>query len=416
MRHRAEMIHSEPLEYRSLPLALLLVCGAACSPSGPAVPANDRTEAPPAKTSQHAGQSFDHEVRLLFRVAACAGDEPVPAPIAATVDAHCQALRPYVANYRARYLARAQPFLTALQPKALPTTVVYPFGGGDLVTALTTYPALTEVTTLSLEHAGDPRRIVTADPQTLEESLQRLRKDMSGLLTQSDSTSENLMEMQRGQIPGQLAFFLVALAIHEQQPIGLRYFDIEADGQLHYLESAEIAKIEQDLAQRLHRSWESPDFSVAFSNMELSFRPGGGGAPRIHRHIAANLMDGPLKKDPRVLKYLERGGRVAAMTKAASYTLWSPNFSRIRNYLLANMEFMLSDSTGIPPQYAEKAGFLQNTYGDFDGPYLDANEKDAEDFRMLWESQPKRPLPFRYGYVDVKKRAHLLVTRRAEKP
>jgi hypothetical protein len=102
------------------------------------------------------------------------------------------------------------------------------------------------------------------------------------------------------------------------------------------------------------------------------------------------------------------------MTKAASYTLWNPNFSRIRSYLLENMAFMLSDSTGIPPQYAEPAHFTQETYGSFAGPFLDANTKDGDDFRQLWKSQPFRPLPFRWGYLDSERRPHLVVTRRVE--
>ena len=105
---------------------------------------------------------------------------------------------------------------------------------------------------------------------------------------------------------------------------------------------------------------------------------------------------------------------MTAMTKAASYTLWNPNFSSIRGYLLDNMAFMLSDSTGIPPQYAAPAHFTQDTYGRFAGPFLDANMRDADDFRMLWDSQPHRPLPFRYGYLDAENRPHLVVTRRAE--
>ena len=31
----------------------------------------------------------------------------------------------------------------------------------------------------------------------------------------------------------------------------------------------------------------------------------------------------------------------------------------------------------------------------------------------MWEQQPKRPLPFRYGYTDILRANHLLVTRRA---
>lgn len=369
--------------------------------------------AAPASASQD-GQDFTREVRLLYRTVACAGSEEIPAELATAVEAHCKALRPLIAAYREKYVAGAQPFLESLQPRGLPATVVYPFGGGDLLSALTTYKDLREVTTLSLEHSGDPRRIVGIDAKQLEESLLRVRKGVSGLLWLSDSTSETLMQLQRGDIPGQLAFFLIALAVHGQEPVGLRYFRIESDGSLDYLTQQDIAELEGETARQLNSVWKSPDFGVAFSNSELLFRPRAkSGAARVHRHIAANLMDGPLAKDPRVLEHLERKGPVSALTKAASYTLWSKNFSRIRRYLLAHMELMISDSTGIPPQYAAPAGFVQDAYGKFEGPFLESNPKDSEDFCALWASQPKRELKFRYGYVDVLLRNHLLVTRRA---
>jgi hypothetical protein len=96
--------------------------------------------------------------------------------------------------------------------------------------------------------------------------------------------------------------------------------------------------------------------------------------------------------------------------------MWNSGFSKIRNYLLANMEFMLSDSTGIPPRYAQKAGFEVLAYGQFDAPFLPAPEAEAQDLLALYAAQPKRELNFRYGYPDLHSHHHLLVTRKPEAP
>jgi hypothetical protein len=398
----------------------LAVAGYACARSDAGVPASPQAAAASASPAPVAtaaavepgGQDFSAELRLLFRIVACSGSDPVPAGLEAVVEAHCRALLPVMDRHHQRYVDSARSFLAGLEPPGLPTRVVYPFGGGDLLSALTTYANATEITTLSLEHAGDPRRIRTADAARLETDLGRLRRGISGLLALSDSTSENLMQLQRGDLPGQLSFFLIGLAIHEQEPVDLRFFRLREDGASEYLSEADIAALEGKTAGKLNHVWKSPDFSVAFSNTELTFRPKGGGPLRVHRHIAANLSNDPLTKDPRVLRYLEKQGRVVAMTKAASFILWAPGFSKIRNYLLSNMEFMISDATGIPPEYAKKAGFVQETYGSFSGPFLEANMRHAEDFCALWEEQPKRPLPFRYGYPDILRASHLVVTRR----
>ncbi|MGO8813155.1 MAG: hypothetical protein ACLQVG_00620 [Terriglobia bacterium] len=372
---------------------------------------------PAAQTPGAQAQDFAPEAKLLYHVVACSGDAPLPANLdPQIITQHCQSLKARMARYRRVYLARATPFLAGLRPRALPPSVVYPFGGGDLLAALTTYPDARQITTLSLELSGDPRRISHIDNQQLDHSLDLVDHNVGGLLAANDSTSETLMDTQQGDIPGQLSYFLVALAVHGYEPVSLRYFHVEADGSLHYYSAADVSKMESRIARARHGEWTSPDFSEAFANSELVFRPLNGPGPlRIHRHIGANLRDGSLKKNPGILRYLESQGRIAAMTKAASYCLWNPRFSLIRNYLLTNMVFMISDGTGIPPEFAQKAGFIQETYGSFQGAMcFDDCPKDEynDQFKDLWASQPRRDLGFRFGYLDTKSSYHLLVTRR----
>ncbi len=408
-------------------LALAALCATACqSTAGPIAqtpPVATPTPAPaaaPAVAPSGGGDgvAFDQELRLLFRVTACAGSERVPATLEKVVAAHCALFQKTINNYKTKYVSTAQPFLVALQPKGLPKTIVYPFGGGDLLSAITTYPDLQEVTTLSLEYAGDPRRITKITPERLELSLAQVRRRVSGLLIWTESTSENMMQLQQGDLPGQLAFFLVGLAVHGQEPLSLKFFNLSPEGSVVYLSAADIVRLEPDVATKLTAVWKSPDFSVAFSNSEITFRDASDPkAPlRVHRHIAADLSDGGLKKVPSVLKHLQAKGRITAITKAASYLMWNAGFSAIRNYLLANMEFMLSDSTGIPPHFSQKAGFEVLTYGQLDAPFLAAPAAEGKDMMDLFAAQPKRELTFRYGYPDINSHHHLLVTRKLQKP
>ena len=367
------------------------------------------------------GEDFAADARLLYRIAACSGSEPLPPSLdRAVLDTHCDWLKQKMDAYRSVYVREAEPFLAALKTPGLPTTVVYPFGGGDLLSALTTYPDATEITTISLEHGGDPRRFKTLDNAELARGLERLRRSMDQLLTLNDSASDALMRVERGGIPGQLAFFLVGLAVHGYEPVSLRYFRLQPDGSLHYLSREEIAAGDTTRAQRLNRVWTAPDFSETFSNLELAFRPvGAGGAKgplRIHRHIAANLSDPFLASDGPVLRHLEKKGQVVALVKAASYLLWSQPFGNIRSYLIANADLTISDSTGIPPRYAAGAGLVQETYGTFEGTFIPASRKETRAFEELWKSQPRRDLPFRFGYGDAHKHPHLLVTRRGSPP
>ncbi|MFT3772747.1 MAG: hypothetical protein QM820_45740 [Minicystis sp.] len=370
---------------------------------------------PPPVTDDGQGKDFADEVRLLHRVAACGSDAPLPPDLdAATVKAHCDEIRPRIEAYKKRFIAVARPFLTALAPPDLPEKVVYPFGGGDLLTALTTYPSAREITTLSLELVGDPRRIRGMSQPALERSLRQFRAELGELLWSLDfSRSETLKKTQRGDIPGELGLFLVGLSIHGYEPVSLRYFNLVPDGSIHYLTEHEITESDHVLARNRKATWTPPDFSESFANAEITFRPAGStGEPlRIHRHLAQNLSDDPITANPAFLRHLEQKGQVAAMTKAASYLLWNDAFSKVRGYLLDHMAFMISDSTGIPPSFAGRAGFVQETYGTFRGSLLRASPAHNRDFTRLWKSQPHRKLAFPYGYLSGRQ-AHLVVTRK----
>ncbi|HTN51701.1 MAG TPA: hypothetical protein VML50_04815, partial [Anaeromyxobacter sp.] len=392
----------------ALPLAAR---GAEQKPASPAAPEQPcepvkPCEIPdePAAAPEEAPAEFGAEAKLLFDLVSCQGAKLPPAFEAGVVKEFCAKQKKAIAAYRDRYLPKAGPFLASLRPEGLPSAVVYPFGGGDLLSALTTYPDAKSYTTLSLEHAGDPRRAAAIqDPKVLADSLEVVRATSSGLLYANDSKTENLMKGQRGEIPGQLAFFMTALAVHGYEPVGLRFFKIQPDGTLHYLTRTEINAAEKETARLLRGQWTAPDFSPAFSNSEIVFVKKGEDPKthgRVHRHVAADLSDHALAKDPGILKHLAGKGEFAAMTKAASYLLWRDDFSRIRKVLLAHMVFMVSDSTGIPPAFASRAGFSQDTYGSFRGSLLHAPYKHNAAFRRLWETNPKKALPFRFGYRD----------------
>ncbi len=414
---------------RILPLvvSMLLIGAPACSrradapaPQRPHARVPSATEAParpsesPAAPASGEPAEFAAQATLLYRVAACAPGDPLAEPYQSAKTDYCRWLDALVARYHDHYLSEAGPFLAALRPRELPATVVYPFGGGDLLSALTTFPDAREITTLSLELAGDPRRIDHLDAEGVTRSLATIRGSIGGLLSQNDSTSDNLMKAQRGEIPGQIAFFLVALRLHGFEPTGLRYFRLADDGAIRYLSAAEIAAVEAKIARPRHGKWTPPDFSEAFANSEITFRRIGAAddPPRVHRHFGTNLADDALARRPALLAHLASKGRIVSMTKAASYCLWNPGFSKIRDYLLHASDFMISDSTGIPPHFAREAGFVQETYGTFSGSFLPASKTYNDEFRALWAAQPHRNLPFRYGYLDAAKAYHLLVTRR----
>jgi hypothetical protein len=367
-------------------------------------------------TARAEGVDYIKDAKLYYRVVACKGTDPVPANLDdKAVEKHCVEQNKRYEKIARTYFTPAAEFFAGVRPANLPATVVYPFGGGDLMSALVTYPDAREITTISLEHAGDPTRLATLEKGKLAASLLAYRNASLGLLSLHDSTSENMRKLERGGIPGQLSFHLTGMAVMGYEPVSLRYFKLTDDGKVHYYSQADIDALAKTTAKKVKGGWVDTDWSEAFNHMELQFRKAGDPkAPVItHRHIAWNLSDKAFEKSP-LEKHLLAKGKVAAMTKAASYLIWLSYFSKVRDYLLANMVWMASDATGIEHKHAKKAGFTQVTYGKFTEAFLDEADKNVGAAMVkLWASQPYRKLTFRYGYPDKAGNIHLMITQPA---
>ena len=344
------------------------------------------------------------DARLLSRLVACAGDAELPTTWPRDVlKRHCTLLHDQVSKYRTRWLDRTRPFLAKVVPADLPKAVVYPFGGGDLVTALATFPDADEFTTISLESAGDVRGVASIAGKDLAPSLDATYDHLRRLFVVSHSKTTNLRAGSHLSLPGEIAFALVAFSVFDYEPVSLRYVRLDAQGKVAYLQPSELVP---------NKDGPSP-----FANVEIAFRSRlDEKAPvRVYRHFAANLDDSHFQANRPLALHLAAKGDVAALIKAASYLLWYDSFSHIRAYLLDHATWMLSDSTGIPPSVARAAGFEQECFGLFHGPMLAQRSNTKSEFLALWEASPRRPLPFYFGYPDLDGHGHLMVTRRAGK-
>lgn len=366
-------------------------------------------------------RDFATEVKLLFRIGACGNDEPVADKLPKkAITAHCKEMADLYASYKRAWADKAGAFIKELRPAELPKTVVYPFGGGDLTSALVVYPDATEITTISLEAAGDVRVVSSISNKQLVTDLDTIGGDIRRLYRSAHSTTKSLQAASHSELPGSLMFALAGLAVHQMEPVSLRYFDIEPDGKLTYLSNEELDARAAELAQSKKDKIKKPtthfwfEQDSAFANVEIQYRPRGDAtAPlRTYRHIVMNLDDTHLTADSRVLAHLRLKGKVAVITKAATFLLWYDDFTQIRDYLLKNLAWMISDASGIPPSYAGPAGFEQVTYGEFTGPYFVIDQKNTRaEFVKLWRTNPHKDLPFRFGYPDAEKHNHLMITR-----
>lgn len=347
------------------------------------------------------------EARQLSIVGACAKGETKQK--ADVVAAHCKKVTAEQEAWKKSWLGAAGPFFKALVPAGLPKSVVYPFAGGDLATALTVYPDADEITTLALEPAGDPRSLGRMNEPDLKRALAVVASELEYLYRSSFSKTMNMISaMRAGQLPTQLVFSLSALHMHGYELTGVRYFKLDTNGDVVYLtlKDIEAAGKIRDVGAR----------NRAFGNVEIKFKKPGGKRDQIYRHIAANLDNMHLKQWNAPLKHLQRKGKIAGMTKAASYLLSYGDFSTFRDYLIANVEWMVSDTTGIPPSYGMPAGFEYETWGDWKSSNMAAgNGAVRSTWQALYQQRPGKPLAFKFGYPNGAGEGHLVTIKRTGK-
>ncbi|HLL25124.1 MAG TPA: hypothetical protein VK427_23475 [Kofleriaceae bacterium] len=392
-----------------------------------AVATPDAAPAPPPAASEPQaleGYDFTPLGQALLVVGACGNGALPEGYNKQLVDTHCALLTKVQADYEKSWLSIARPFIAQRVPKDLPKKVVYPFAGGDLSTALTVYPDADEITTLSLEPAGDPRTIDALNrgktspskaakpgaapaPAALTQALATVRYELEFLYRVNFSNTMNMIgAMRGGALPTQLIFGLSALKVHGFEVVGLRYFKLDEAGTIQYLSDADVAKAPAVTAANADTR------NRIFANAELRFRKPGGRV-QIYRHIQVNLDDEHLAKDPRVVKHLVAKGPIAGMTKAASYLLSWDTFKTMRQYLIDHVQWMISDCTGIAPKWGKQAGFEYETYGTFNGAHIGAGNQIWRDWNAEFVAQAKREIPFRFGYYDKNGKNHLVIVRKA---
>ncbi|MEO8706622.1 MAG: hypothetical protein ABI867_41740, partial [Kofleriaceae bacterium] len=300
---------------------------------------------------------FIADAKELLVVGACA--EGTSAKVKPEVlAAHCEKVRAIQATYKTTWIVQAVEFFKQHVPAGLPKTVVYPFAGGDLSTALTVYPDADEITTLALEPAGDARALGKLSPAQTKAALGVVASELEFLYTINFSKTMNMINaMRSGSLPTQLIFSLSALHLHGYEPISLRYFKLDNAGDIVYLTADDVARLDKVADQSVRNR--------GFGNVEIKFRKVGGKREQVFRHIVANLDNKHLAAWNAPLKHLEKKGHIAAMTKAASYLLSFGDFSTMRKYLMDHVDWMVSDTTGIPPSYGVPAGFQYETHGDW---------------------------------------------------
>jgi hypothetical protein len=342
------------------------------------------------------------EAKRLFDLLFCEG-------IAA--DAHCKKLEGAMERYRKGYREPMRAWLAKERPTNLPSTLLYPFAGGDLVSALSSFPDQREFVHLSLEHGGPPAPFKDGASPRLTQARGMLFRMADLLLRHGESFSVDLQKQEQALLPGVLPMLLVGVKVHGGTPTGLAYLKVTPEGSLQRWTRNEL-DAPGPRARRLYTTWKDPKFSARFANLELRFRLPGDSSDRRVIHLSANLADVGLKRAPGVDRYLSALGPSALMIKASSYLMWTGDFSRIRDLIFEKASFAISDFTAPYPGWLKKRGFSLGLHGRYDCMRNPRLRESAKPWIEAFRRPTSQALPFRWGYIDCKNQNHVVLIRK----
>lgn len=144
------------------------------------------------------------------------------------------------------------------------------------------------------------------------------------------------------------------------------------------------------------------------------------GAEQTVTYWDVNLSNAGGAKLTTLLNELHRGaegGRTVSFLKAASYLLHEDHFSRTRNFLLAESDALLQDDSGIPLRAFPATGWDFTFFGTYGKPIdlfkLPEEPAMRRAYDRAQETSTLRTLPFEYGYGhDSHHSSAILATRR----
>lgn len=273
--------------------------------------------------------------------------------------------------------------------------VFYPFGGPDSLTAVEFFPHAPYYVLVALEPTGTLPRASQLQKKDLPLYFGAIRQSLSSVLGRSFFVTREMDKEFRGQLADGLMLPILSLLVRtDHQILGLRNLRINEEGRVvdWPADNAEGTKYKN-------------------RGIEIAIQ-GKNSPPQTLYYFSVNLDDKHLQGNTGFQAYVKSLGSVKTMLKATSYMTHHPEFSAIRNDILAQSEAVVQDDSGIPYKFFDPTMWQVHLFGDYEKPYGSFRWLEQPNLRAAYHSPGVEQLPFRIGYGFHRAPSNLLLARR----
>jgi hypothetical protein len=275
--------------------------------------------------------------------------------------------------------------------------VFYPFGGPDALTPALYFPETPTYVMVGLEPAGTLPSPSQIERRGVPKYLAEMRDTVTSELSRSFFVTRQMDHQLRGQVTDGVLLPILHLLVRMHNTIlGLRYVRLDDHGWV--IDRA--------------TGYKAPG---RFGNkgIEIEFRADSEQPTHKLYYFSVNLSDERLTENKPFLAYLSRLKGTTTLLKATSYMTHQPEFSLIRDQILANSGAILQDDSGIPYRYFQTGAWKVQLFGDYNRPYGSFRWLEQSDLRNAYKSAGSKPLAFRVGYGYSRIASNLLLGRQA---
>ena len=262
---------------------------------------------------------------------------------------------------------------------ATAATVFYPFSGPDFVNVFTLFPRAKTYLLIALEAVGEMPDFSAGNQQNFFSCLQRSLNDL--LQLDFFKTVQMKSDIGKSELKGTLPVLMFFLAREQVRVLDVQHWGMQPDGTIE----------------------ESPalgpgDLPSGIPGVRIVFTSPGSTEKQTLYYFQFNLDNGSMKRNQHFVAFLKNFGPMTSFTKAASYLMFKPYFSAVRQFILDQSLYVLQGDSGIPLKYFDPAGWDFRFYGTYAGPIALFSNCYQADMANMYRSQDIQPLPFGIGY------------------
>lgn len=252
-------------------------------------------------------------------------------------------------------------------------TMFYMFSGPDFLYADAFYGKATTYVLSALEPPGSVPDLTRLPRGGVGAALYNVERSLSSVLSFSFFITKQMkVDLHAGQISGTLPILYVFLARSGKTIRSVAPVALDENG-------AVIT--------------ENPGKS-AVRGTRILFA-GNDGVERTLYYFSTDLSNSSVKASG-FLKFCATLAPGNSLIKSASYLMHSGNFSRVRDFILANSATIVQDDSGIPLAYYNKRRWRFFPFGRYAGPIAEFPGRYQESYADLFHRA--QPIDFGIGY------------------